>query len=95
MGKHVESSKKSLKPNAASHNNASWYTNTDGFLEHSPSRGSLYYKGSALQKVIPIFWGGPPLVFYKEHNVNYTFFFLIDKGEGRQKETSMCKSCID
>ena len=32
-----ESSKKnSLKLNTASHNNASWYTDTDGFLEHSP-----------------------------------------------------------
>ena len=26
-------------PNAASHNNASWYTDTDGSLEHSLSRG--------------------------------------------------------
>ena len=42
-----ESSKKknSLKLNAASHNNASWYNDTDGFLEQSPSRGSLDYKG--------------------------------------------------
>ena len=30
-----------LKPNTASHNNASWYTDTNGFPEHSPSRGSL------------------------------------------------------
>ena len=29
--------KDSLKPNAASHHNASWCTGTDGFLEHSPS----------------------------------------------------------
>ena len=44
--KHVERvfQKNSLKPNTTSHNNAS---NTDGFLEHSPSRGSLYYKGPA------------------------------------------------
>ena len=48
--------KNSLKPNTASHNNAtshnnaSWYTDTDGFLAHSPSGGSLYYKGPALQK---------------------------------------------
>ena len=57
MGKRVESSKKisSLKLNAASHNNASWYTETDGFLEHSPKWGSLYYKGPALQKIIPFF----------------------------------------
>ena len=40
-----ESSKDSPKPNTASHNNASWYTVTDGLLEHSPSRGSLYCKG--------------------------------------------------
>ena len=32
----------SLMLNAASHNNASWYTDTDGFLENSPSGGSLY-----------------------------------------------------
>ena len=50
--KCVESSKKhSLKPNAASHNNTSWYTDPDGFPEHSPSKGSLYHKGPALQKV--------------------------------------------
>ena len=51
----------SLKPNAASHNNASWYTDTDGFLEHSPSGGGLSYKGPALQKIIPVF-GGPPFL---------------------------------
>ena len=26
-----------LKPNAASHNDTSWYTDTDVFLEHLPS----------------------------------------------------------
>ena len=50
--------KNSRKPNTASHNNTSRYSDTDGFLEHSPSRGSLYYKGHALQKIIPGF-GGP------------------------------------
>ena len=30
-----------LKPNAASHNNTSWYTDIDRFLEHSPSQGNL------------------------------------------------------
>ena len=34
------------------------YTDTDGFLEHSPSQGSLYYKRPTIQKII--FWGGPP-----------------------------------
>ena len=38
---------------AASLNIISWYTDTDEFLEHSPSRGSLYYKGPALQKITP------------------------------------------
>ena len=62
VGKHVERVFKKilLKPNAASHNNASWYTGTEGFLEHSPSRGSLYYKGPTPQKIIPVFsWGSP------------------------------------
>ena len=54
MGKHTERVLKtnSSKPNAASHNNAIWYTDTDGFLEHSPSGGSLYHKGPTLQKII-------------------------------------------
>ena len=57
-----ESSKQnSLKLNVASHNNVSWCTDTDGFLEHSPSRGSLYYKGPAHQKIILFFLGGAPL----------------------------------
>ena len=44
MGNHVERvvKKNSLKLNTATHNNASWYTDLDGFLEHSPSKGSLY-----------------------------------------------------
>ena len=46
--------KNSLKPNASFHNNASWYSGTDGFLEYSPSGASLYYKGPATQKVIPV-----------------------------------------
>ena len=48
----------SLKPNAASYNNASWYTGTDGFLEHSPSEGNLYYKEPALPMIIPAWVGG-------------------------------------
>ena len=51
--------KNSLKPNAASHNNARWSTDTDGFLEHSLTRGSLYYKGPTLQKVILVFFVSP------------------------------------
>ena len=49
--------KHSLKLNATSHHNASWYTDTDVFLEHSPSRGSLYYKRPTLQKIILEFFG--------------------------------------
>ena len=56
---HGVSKKNSLKPNAASHNNTSWYTDTEGFLEHSRSGGSLYYKGPALQKIMPVLWGEP------------------------------------
>ena len=59
MGKHIESlpPQKSLKPKVACHNNASWYTDTDGFLEHSlQGGGSLYYKGPILWNIIP-FWG--------------------------------------
>ena len=55
--------KNSLKPNAASHNATSWYTDTDGFLEHSSSRRGLYYKWPALQKRILFFFGGGPLVY--------------------------------
>ena len=53
------SKKNSLKTNTASHNDASWCTGTDGFLEHSPSGGSLSYKGSALQKIISVCFGSP------------------------------------
>ena len=82
MGKHVEIvfQKKLLKPNAASHNNPSWYTDTDGFLKHSPRGGSLYYKGPALQKIILVL-GGPlsynaysfRQAFYNNHNLNSYF----------------------
>ena len=49
----------SQKWNTASHNNASWCTVIGGFLEHSPREESLYYKGSTLQKIIPVFTGAP------------------------------------
>ena len=47
MGKLIERifKKNSLKPNAPCHNNVSGCTDTGGFLEHSSSGGSLYYKG--------------------------------------------------
>ena len=52
--------KNSLKPNAASPNNASWYTNTNGFLEHSPTGGSLYYPWHCTYDNFRVF--GVPLV---------------------------------
>ena len=55
MGKCTESlQKNSLKQNIASHNNVSWYTGTDGFLECSPSGVIQYY---TLHKIIPGFGG--------------------------------------
>ena len=53
--------KNSLKPDAASHNKASWNTGAGGFLEHSPGGESLYYKGPTLQKIILVL-GGSSLV---------------------------------
>ena len=35
-------------------------TDTDEFLEHSCSRGSLYYKEPTLPKITPVLEGGPP-----------------------------------
>ena len=54
--------KNSLKLNAASHSTASWYADTDGFLEHPPSKGSLCYKGPTLQKIVPGFWASAHIV---------------------------------
>ena len=61
MGKCIERVLKNflLERNTASQNNASWHTDTNGFLEHSFRRGSLYYKRPALQK-ITTFWRDPP-----------------------------------
>ena len=59
MGKHAERvlKKNLLKLYTTSHNNTNWYTDTDGFLEYSLSRGSLCYKGPVLQKIIlGVFW---------------------------------------
>ena len=58
----VSSKKNSLKLNTASHYTTSWCTDTDGFLAHSPSKGSLYSKGPTLQKMILDFLG-VPLIF--------------------------------
>ena len=49
----------SLKLNAASHNNASWYTDTDGFLEHLSS-GEPVLQGACPPEDNSTCWG-PPL----------------------------------
>ena len=53
--------KHSLKLNTASHNNASWYTGMDGFLEHSPSRDKPVLQGPHLPEEKSDF-GGSPLI---------------------------------
>ena len=64
MGKQVERvfPKNSLKQNTATHN-ASWYTGINVFLEPSPNKGGLYYKGPTLQKIILAFCI-PPLIYF-------------------------------
>ena len=66
--------KHSLKPNAASHNNTSWHTDTDGLLEHSPSRGSLYYKAPNLKKIIlgVFFWLPSCISESSQHSYNFS-----------------------
>ena len=75
MGKCVERDFKKLKLKAASHNTTSWYTDTDWFLEHSPSGGDLYYKGPTLQKIILVF-GGSLLVY-----MQYYYYSDLKKKE--------------
>ena len=66
----------SLMPNTAFHNNTSWYTDADGFLEHSPSWGSLYNKGPTLQKII-LFWGDPPSYNFKDQQWYLSLLLFI------------------
>ena len=74
MGKRTERvfKKNSPRPNTASHNDASWSTEPDGFLEHSPSGENLYYEGPALQKIILVF-GVPPCLLLTESLKAATF----------------------
>ena len=83
--------KNSLKLNTASHNNTSWYIDTDGFLEHSPTRGSLSYKRSSLQKIILGFLGGPPLYISKNYN-NKKDSFLMNKFNNKSTKMYTKKS---
>ena len=77
MGKLFERvlKKNSLKLNTAAHNNASCYTDTDGSLEHSPSRGHLHHKGPALQKIIPS-EGGPPIYMHTHTHRRYVCVYI-------------------
>ena len=74
-----ESSKKySLKLNAASYNNASWYTDTDGSLEHSPGGGKPVLQGTCPPEdnsgFFFFFWKGPPCIIQKRsgNGANYS-----------------------
>ena len=70
----------SLKLNATSHNNTSWHTDRDGFLEHSPSGGSLYYKEPTLQKTILGFLGPPSYIWtYIYEGSGYQFCSVSPK----------------
>ena len=90
MGMCIESlQKNSLKPNAASHDNASWYTDTDGFSEYSPSQGNLYYKGPILQKIILGFLG--PLIV---HHVLSTEQGISDTKLGMWSLPSTFSHCL-
>ena len=70
---HHKMGKKIHWSHIASHSNASWHTDTDGFLEHSPSRGCLYYKGPALQKII-LFFGVPPHICLNNRKNTWLLF---------------------
>ena len=68
--------KYSLKPNAASHNNASWYNDIDMFLEHSPCGGTLYCKGPALRKQFCFL---DPLLYFMYSTANAASGYLLTK----------------
>ena len=94
MSKHPfkeSSKKKSLKPIAASHTNTSWYTDTDGFLEYSPSREGLlqgaFYKRPTLQKIIPGFLGSLSYImvlFLCLASIFFIFIFFLSLTSSRK-----------
>ena len=63
MDKWVERifKKNSQKLNSASHNNTRWYTDIDGFLEHSPSREACTTRGPPSRRYFH--FGGSPLIY--------------------------------
>ena len=92
--------KNSPKPNAASCNNVSRYTDSNGFLEHSPSRESLYYKGSALQNIIPGFLGSNSYIIsiclcirnlFNNFNIDWPNTYQLFQKEARCLHTGICK----
>ena len=83
------SKKNSLKLNAASQN-TSGNTDTDGFLEHSSSRGSLYYKGPSLQKISPL--KGSPL--YMELQKSSNSNSDLEKKENRRDHTTQYQTIL-
>ena len=54
-----ESSKKFTDAKCSLSQYASWSPDADGFVEHSPRRESLYYKGPTLLKITLGFFGSP------------------------------------
>ena len=75
MGKHIERVFKnnSMKLNTASHNNASWYTDTDGFLEHSSSWGGDACTTRGLpSRRYSMFFLISPHIFTMLHYINET-----------------------
>ena len=73
------------------YNNASWYTDTEGFLEHPPSGGSLYYKRPALQKIILGFLGSPLILWSFQPNIEVHVIDLRFKNPSLEQETSCLK----
>ena len=67
--------KNSLKPNTASYNNASWCTDTDVFLEHSPSGGKAVLQGAHPPECN--FFHGPPFTFIKMNDLNLNWHIII------------------
>ena len=67
----------SLRPKATSHNKGNWYTDADGFLECSPSGGSLYYKAPPPEDNSG-FLGPPSYIFMGKCLFKYLPIFLLD-----------------
>ena len=90
MGRSVERVFKnnSLKLNAASHTTTSWYIDTDGFLEHSPSRKPVLQGACPPEDNSGFFCGGPPsysseiitIIRFKHITPKISFMLLCKSG---------------